>query len=86
MANSSTPTALLVIGYVLSVPFSIFLPGFLRLWRRREPALLVIEELGVAAIVAGWALRGERIPALLNAGWGVGLLVAWVREGRKRQG
>ncbi len=32
---SAADTALLF-GYVLAVPFTLFVPGFLRLWRRRE--------------------------------------------------
>ncbi len=81
---SAADTALLL-GYVLAVPFTLFVPGFLRLWRRREPAVFAAAQTGAALIVVGWWVKGDRISALVNLAWLVGLSVAWVREGRRRR-
>jgi hypothetical protein len=78
-------TAAIVAGYTLAVPFSIFLPGFLRLWRHREPALFVASETGVALIVLGWSLKGDTQGAMINGGWGVLFAAAYALEGRKRR-
>lgn len=80
----STDQAVLAAGYTLAVPFSVFVPGFLRLWRRREPALVTAEETGVALICLGWALRRGWLPLAVNAAWGLSLAAAYAAEGRKR--
>lgn len=80
----TTSSIALGAGYLLSVPFSIYVPGFLRLWRRREPLVLAAEELGVALVVTGWALKGNAPAVVFNTAWGVGLAVAYGMEGRKR--
>ena len=80
---SAADTALLL-GYVLAVPFTLFVPGFLRLWRRREPAVFAVAQTGAALIALGWFAKGSTASALVNAAWLVGLTVAWVREGRRR--
>lgn len=74
----------LVAGYLLAVPFTAFVPGFLRLWRRREPWVFAVAQVGAALIVVGWVLRGGTGAALFNALWLTGLTVAYVREGRRR--
>lgn len=76
--------ALLLVGYLLAVPFTLFLPGFLRLWRRREPWVFAAAQIGALLIVIGWALRGGTASALVNAAWLVGLTTAYVCEGRVR--
>ncbi len=80
---SAAGTALLL-GYLLAVPFTLFVPGFLRLWRRREPVVFAVAQIGAALIVAGWWASGEVVTAVVNLAWLVGLTVAWVREGRRR--
>jgi hypothetical protein len=80
---TAADTALLL-GYVLAVPFTLFVPGFLRLWRRREPAVFVVAQTGAALIALGWLAKGDVLSAAVNAAWFVGLTVAWVREGRRR--
>ncbi|MDP3711121.1 MAG: hypothetical protein Q8R60_01385 [Mycobacteriales bacterium] len=80
----SVSGAALGLGYVLAVPFTLFLPGFLRLWRRREPWVFATAQVGALLIVIGWAQKGATASALLNAAWLVGLSVAYVREGRVR--
>ena len=77
-------TALLVLGYVLAVPFTVFIPGFLRLWRRRELWVFACAEVGAVLIATGWALRGGAGAAVFNYGFAVVLAVLYAVEGRKR--
>ncbi len=80
----SRSTAALAAGYALAVPFSLYLPGFLRLWRRREPLVIASEEVGALLLVAGFAAKGRTAGVVVNAGWAVGLAAALALEGRKR--
>ena len=82
----SPSTGLLVAGYLLAVPFTLFVPGFLRLWRRREWWTYACAQGGAALIVLGWALRGSWPSAAVNAAWLVGFGVAYAREARVRAG
>ena len=75
---------MLVAGYVLAVPFTVFVPGFLRLWRRREPWAYACAQTGALLIVAGWLAEGRWPAAALNAAWAGGFAVAYAREGVKR--
>ena len=84
MSDPTTSTVLLVAGNVLAVPFSIYLPGFYRLWRRREPLVFAAEEVGMALITTAFALKSKPLPAAFNGAWGLGLAVAYGLEGRKR--
>ena len=77
-------TALLVAGYLLAVPFTVFTPGFLRMWRRREPWAFATEQAGAALITLGFVLQGGVIGAVLNGAWLLGFGTAYVLEGRKR--
>lgn len=77
-------TATLVAGYVLAVPLTLFTPGFLRLWRRREPWAYASAQGGAALIVAGWTAKGNAPSAAFNAAWLLGFGVAYAVEGRKR--
>lgn len=73
---------LLAVGYAVGTPASL---SILRIaWRRWLWALGLLE-LSVACVVAGFALRGQRFPAWMNAGWGVGFLVTYVQVGRVRR-
>jgi hypothetical protein len=85
MADVTSPsTAALVAGYAAAVPFTVFVPGFLRLWRRREPWAYALAQGGAGLIVLGWAARGDVPAAVVNAGWLVGFGTAYALEGRKR--
>ena len=76
--------ALLVVGYALAVPFTVWLPGFRRLWRRREAWVFAVAQTGAVLIALGHGLRGNASGAVVNAAWAIGLTVAYVLEGRKR--
>jgi hypothetical protein len=80
---SVADTALLF-GYVLAVPFTLFVPGFRRLWRRREIEVFLVAQVGALLIVLAWLAKGNLVAAGLNALWLVGLSLAYVREGRRR--
>lgn len=77
-------TAVLVAGYAAAVPLTLFTPGFLRLWRRREPWAYAAAQGGALLIVAGWTGKGNAPSAAVNAAWLVGFGVAYAAEGRKR--
>ena len=79
---SAADTALLF-GYVLAIPFTVFVPGFLRLWRRREIEVLATAQVGTAVVVAAWFAKGQPVVAALHLLWLVGFTAAWVREGSR---
>ena len=80
----STADTALLFGYVLAVPFTLFVPGFLRLWRRREVEVFAVAQIGALVIALAWLAKGNAVAAAVNAAWLVGLSVAWVLEGRRR--
>ncbi len=80
----TTSTVLLVAGYGLAVPVTLFVPGFRRLWRRREPVVYAAAQGGACLIVAGWLARDSLVSAGVNAAWVVGFGAAYAVEGRKR--
>lgn len=80
---TAADTALLF-GYVLAVPFTVFVPGFLRLWRRRELEVFATAQVGALVVAAAWLAKGNVVAAGVNAVWFAGLTAAWVREGRRR--
>ena len=84
MQSVSAADTALLFGYVLAVPFTVYVPGFLRLWRRREIEVLAVAQLGALVVTLAWLAKGNVLSAALNALWFVGLSVAWVAEGRKR--
>jgi hypothetical protein len=69
----------LLAGYVLAVPFTLFVPGFKRLWNRREPWAYAGAQGGALLIVVGWLLRDRPLSAAVNALWllGFGAAYAW---------
>jgi hypothetical protein len=81
---TSRADAIALTGYVLATPFTVYPPLFKRMWHG-DLRLLAVQELGVALIVAGWALRGDRGPALVNGAYGVGLAVAYAVAGGRRR-
>ena len=81
----STADTALLFGYVLAVPFTLFVPGFLRLWRRREPEVFAVAQLGALLIALAWLAKGNQPAAAVNAAWLVGLSAAWVVEGPRRR-
>ncbi len=84
MAGMSAADTALLFGYVLAVPFTLFVPGFLRLWRRREVEVFATAQIGALVIALGWLAKDDTVSAAVNAAWLVGLSVAYAVEGRRR--
>ena len=80
---TAADTALLF-GYVLAVPFTLFVPGFLRMWRRRELELFLVAQAGALLIALGWLAKDRPGPAAVNAAWLVGFGTAYVVAGRRQ--
>lgn len=83
MLHVSPADTALLFGYVLAVPFTVFVPGFLRLWRRREIEVFLTAQVGAAVIAAAWLAKGHVGAAAINAAWLVGLTVAYARAGAR---
>lgn len=86
MSGVSPADTALLFGYVLAVPFTLFVPGFLRLWRRREIEVFAVAQLGALLIATAWLAKGNLPAAVVNAAWFLGLTVAYVRAGRRQVG
>ena len=84
--STLTANAIALTGYVLATPFCVYPPLFKRMWNGRRHDLFAVQELGVALIVAGWAMRGDRTSAAGNAAYGLGLASAYAYAGRRRAG
>lgn len=82
--DSNVTAALLVLGYVLAVPFTVWVPGFKRLWRRRERLVFGAAQTGAVLLAVGYARKHQPIGVVTNGGWALGLTVAYVLEGLKR--
>ena len=79
---TAADTALLF-GYVLAVPFTLFVPGFLRLWRRREIEVFLVAQAGALVIALAWLAKGNAVAAAVNGAWLLGLTAAYVLAGRR---
>ncbi len=74
-------TALFVFGYPTSIAV---LTRWIPVVRERRTRWFAAHELGVAAIVAGWALKSDTSAVTINASWLV-IGTAWyLAAGRRR--
>ena len=76
--------ALALSGYALATPFCVYPPLFKKMWNGRRHDLFAVQELGVALIVVGWALRGDRGGAIGNGVYGVALAAAYLSRAPRR--
>jgi hypothetical protein len=74
-------TTLFAFGYPVSV---VVILRFVPVVRERRLKWLVAHDLAVAAIVAGWALKGDRRAVAVNASWLVAANVWYALGGRRR--
>ena len=85
MSSTDVPdviaNSLLAVGYAVSVAI---LTRWLAVVRERRWRWFLAHEAAVAAIVAGWALRGRRPGAALNGAWMVAAAVWYFLGGRRR--
>lgn len=82
--NDRAATAVLIVGYAAAIPFTVVVPGFLRLWRRRETWAYASAQGGALLVVAGWMAKGNTPAAAVNTLWVLGFGAAYAAEGRKR--
>jgi len=75
-------TALFVFGYPTSIAV---LTRWIPVVREQRTRWFVAHQLGVAAIVAGWALRGDTQAVTINASWLVIATTWYVAAGRRRR-
>ncbi|HEY4402987.1 MAG TPA: hypothetical protein VGO38_13280 [Acidimicrobiia bacterium] len=81
MSTDATATALFVFGYPVSIAVIL---RFVPVVRERRLKWLVAHDLAVAAIVAGWTLKGDRRAVAINASWFVAANVWYALAGRRR--
>lgn len=81
MSTDATATALFAFGYPISIAVIL---RFVPVVRERRFKWLIAHDLAVAAIVAGWALKGDRRAVAINASWLVAANVWYVLGGRRR--
>ncbi|HWH34521.1 MAG TPA: hypothetical protein VNT56_04305 [Acidimicrobiales bacterium] len=74
------PALLLGLGYPVA---AAVVTRFVPVVREGRWRWLAAHHAGMAAIVAGWALRGEPVPAALNASW-LATSSVWYLVGRRR--
>ncbi len=75
-------TALFGVGYPVSV---VVISRFVPVVRERRWRWLVAHHLGVAAIIAGWALEGRHSAVAFNGAW-LAASSAWYLLGGRRAG
>jgi hypothetical protein len=81
VSTGTAATALFVFGYPVSIAVIL---RFVPVVRERRLRWLVAHDLAVAAIVAGWALKGDRRAVAINASWFVAANVWYALGGRHR--
>jgi hypothetical protein len=80
VSTDATATALFVVGYPVSIAV---IARFVPVVRERRLKWLVAHDLAVAAIVAGWALKGDRRAVAINSTWLI-VATAWYALGGRR--
>ena len=81
MSTDATATVLFAFGYPISIAVIL---RFVPVVRERRLKWLIAHDLAVAAIIAGWALKGDRRAVAINASWLVAANVWYALGGRRR--
>ena len=81
MSADAAATVLFAFGYPISI---VVILRFVPVVRERRMKWLVAHDLAVAAIVAGWALKGDGRAVAINASWLVAANVWYALGGRRR--
>ncbi len=81
MSTDATATVLFAFGYPISIAVIL---RFVPVVRERRLKWLIAHDLAVTAIVAGWALKGDRRAVAINASWLVAANVWYALGGRRR--
>ncbi|GAC1310677.1 MAG: hypothetical protein NVSMB16_07380 [Acidimicrobiales bacterium] len=82
MTSRLASIVLFVVGYPVAV---VCITRLVPMFRRRRTLWFAAHEAGTAAIVAGWGLRHDGRAVTVNATWLVGVALAWVVLGRRRE-
>jgi hypothetical protein len=80
VSTDAAATALFAFGYPVSIAVIV---RFVPVVRERRLKWLLAHDLAVAAIVAGWALKGDRRAVAINASWLVAANVWYALGGRR---
>lgn len=83
LENVGVSTALLAIGYPTSIAV---LTRIVPVVRERRVGWFAAHQAAVAAIVAGWAMKGRIGGALVNGAWLTVATAWWVQARRARAG
>lgn len=78
--SGALAVAALVVGYALAIPFTVWVPGFRRMWSGDAHWAFVAEQTGAALIITGWSLKGNVAAAAVNAAWFLGFGAAYLRK------
>lgn len=81
-AASTAATALHIAGYPTAIAV---ITRFVPVVRERRTPWFVAHQVGVAAIVVGWALRGDARAVAVNGTWLV-VAATWYARGGRRSG
>lgn len=81
MSTDAAATALFAVGYPTSI---VVILRFVPVVRERRWKWFAAHQLAVAAIVAGWALKGDRRAVAINSSWFVVAAVWYALGGRRR--
>jgi hypothetical protein len=81
VSTDAAAAALFVFGYPTSI---IVIARFVPVVRERRWKWLAVHDLAVAAIVAGWALKGDRRAVVINSTWLVAANIWYALGGRRR--
>jgi hypothetical protein len=81
VSTDATATVLFAFGYPISIAVIL---RFVPVVRERRLKWLIAHDLAVTAIVAGWALKGDRRAVAINASWLVAASVWYALGGRRR--
>jgi hypothetical protein len=80
VSADAVATALFAVGYPTSI---VVILRFVPVVRERRWKWFAAHQLAVAAIVAGWALRGDRRAVAINSSWFVVAAVWYALGGRR---
>ena len=81
MTGHLASTVLFVVGYPVAI---VCITRIVPMFHERRTAWFAAHEAGTAAIVAGWSLRHDARAVAINGLWLIGVAVAWVVLGRRR--
>jgi uncharacterized membrane protein HdeD (DUF308 family) len=80
VSTDAAATVLFAFGYPIAI---VVILRFVPVVRERRMKWLVVHDLAVVAIVAGWALKGDPRAVAINASWLVAANVWYALGGRR---